>query len=121
MTFITFVCVFSGGGLGALMRYILHIGFSSDSLFPWTTLGINIAGSFLIGLTWAHCAELAWFQSWGRNLIVVGFLGGFTTFSAFSVETLQLMLHGRFGAAVVYAGASVLACLAAVYCGYRVV
>ena len=113
-------CVFVGGGLGSLVRYTAQGVVLQDSLFPWATLSINIAGSFLIGLIWSVSAEASWFVTWGRYLIVVGFLGGFTTFSTFSFETLQLFEQGRGLVAMGYAITSLLSCLLAVYVGYRV-
>ena len=78
------LAVAGGGALGAVLRYALTLLFPA-SLFPWAILGINIAGSFLIGLLMAWWAELEWFQSWGRLFLVVGILGGFTTFSAYTL------------------------------------
>ncbi len=120
MTAIGFLCVFVGGGLGASLRYFAQSAFNHDALFPWTTLGINIAGSFAIGLVWSAYADADWFIDWGRLFIVLGLLGGFTTFSTFSLEALQLLQQGRIGSAAAYAIASLGTCLIAVYAGFRV-
>ena len=112
-----------GGALGAVTRYwvgLLSLNLatqSSGTVFPWATLSINIAGSFAIGLLWNLFAEASWFQEWGRALIVVGLLGGFTTFSAFSLETLMLFDNNKWQAAI-YVLASVSGCLGAVAIGY---
>ena len=115
----TLAIVMLGGALGAASRYL--VGVMSTTLvasrFPWATLGINIAGSFLIGLLWSLYASEQWFQDWGRALLVVGLLGGFTTFSAFSLETLELLQTSKVSAAL-YVSGSVAGCLLAVALGY---
>ena len=108
-----------GGGVGAGLRYLVSGWFSANSEFPWATLIINIAGSFVIGWLWESSAGEAWFQAWGRSLIVIGLLGGFTTFSAFSLETLRLVEQGSLIAAATYVMASVGLCLFGVWLGYK--
>ena len=110
------LAVAGGGALGAVLRYALTLLFPA-SLFPWAILGINIAGSFLIGLMMAWWAELEWFQNWGRLFLVVGILGGFTTFSAFSLETLLMIQQQRLLQAGGYILGSVMGCLLAVAAG----
>ncbi len=75
-----------GGGLGALGRFLITTWLFVPGRFPWATLIINIAGAFAIGLLWGVGQQQAWFDQWGRYLLVVGVLGGFTTFSAFSLR-----------------------------------
>jgi len=117
--------VASGGALGALARY--HIGLAvmkfagSSSDFPWGTLTVNIVGSLAMGLL------IAWFTRDGGAhplgevrmglLLGVGLLGGFTTFSAFSLELVLMLQRGAFGLALGYAGVSVVAGVAALYLG----
>jgi CrcB protein len=84
-----------GGALGALCRYTWSAAFVAGERFPWATLTINIAGSFLIGLAWGAWSQEGWFNTWGRAFLVTGVLGGFTTFSAFSLETIALAEAGR--------------------------
>ena len=108
-----------GGALGASGRFLLSTVFFVPGQFPWPTLVINIAGSLGIGLLWGLYAQHGWFETWGRYLLVVGFLGGFTTFSAFSLETVGLVEGGRLAAAVVYVGASFTGCIAAAWLGQR--
>lgn len=108
-----------GGALGAIARFALSAAIGAHHVFPWATLGINIAGSFAIGLIWGAYGAAEWFQQWGRLFLVVGLLGGFTTFSAFSLETLNLLQSTRYISAASYIVASVSACLVAVVLGER--
>ena len=111
------VWVALAGGLGAAARFTLD-GFLTQHNhrgLPIATLTINVLGSFLLGLLtgWAgHDGhELV------RSIAGVGFLGGFTTFSAFGYETLELLRNGSLGPALGNAAASVLGGLAAVWLG----
>lgn len=93
--------VFTGGGIGAVCRYLTttHIGARFGTVFPWGTLAVNTIGSFLMGLIMGGLlllterAEISLAEP-ARLLLTVGFLGGFTTFSSFSLETLTLMRGG---------------------------
>ncbi|HEY5645005.1 MAG TPA: fluoride efflux transporter CrcB [Pseudomonadales bacterium] len=113
------VWVAAGGALGACGRFIVSTLFFVPGQFPWPTLAINIAGSLGIGVLWGLFGQHGWFESWGRYLLVVGFLGGFTTFSAFSLETVGLVEGGRLPAAIGYVGASIVGCVAAAWLGQR--
>ncbi len=113
--------VAAGGSLGAVSRFLLSTYVFSAGRFPWATLVINIAGSFAIGLIWGLSNHHAWFEEWGRYFIVVGFLGAFTTFSAFSFETVGLVESGRVVSAASYVLASLLGCVAAAWVGQRIV
>ncbi len=90
-----------GGALGAVLRHlaVLAVG------FPFGTLVVNVAGSFAIGLLWVALAGRG-LAGWAP-LLMTGLLGGFTTFSAFSLDTLRLVEDGRIGAAGGYVLASV--------------
>lgn len=109
-----------GGGLGAVARFLVSTWLFLPGRFPWATLAINIAGSFAIGLLWGLGQHQAWFDQWGRYLLVVGVLGGFTTFSAFSLETAALLESGRHGQALGYMVASVVACVVMALLGQRI-
>ncbi len=115
----TWLLVAAGGALGAMARWSLGILFASGGEFPWATLSINIAGSLAIGLVWGAWSDAAWFVSWGRALLVSGLLGGFTTYSAFSLETVNLLTSARTGTAFAYVAATVTGCLAAAWLGQR--
>jgi CrcB protein len=109
-----------GGSLGAASRFVISTILFVPGQFPWATLVINIAGSFGIGLLWGFGHQQAWFEQWGRYLLVVGLLGGFTTFSAFSLETVGLLESGRLAGAVGYVSASVLGCVLMAWIGQRI-
>ncbi|MDQ1373681.1 MAG: fluoride exporter [Actinomycetota bacterium] len=110
-----------GGALGAPARYGLStlVGTRAGA-FPWATFWVNVSGSAALGFL------VAWLIAHGRDggrrraLLGTGFLGAYTTYSTFAVETDQLLQHGRAGVAVAYAGASVVAGLAAAAVGLSV-
>lgn len=107
-----------GGALGAPARYgvaqLIHV--SSDS-FPWATFWTNISGSFALGLILALLLE--WFPPtrYLRPFVVTGFLGAYTTYSTFAVETDLLLKHGHGAIAIAYAGASLAVGFVAVWAG----
>ncbi len=112
----TVVLIGAAGALGALARYWVGLQWGGRD-FPWGTLGVNLAGSFLLGVVLQAGIERSW--SDGRTLpLSVGFLGAFTTFSTFSYETHDLLRGGRVGAAATYLGLSVGGGLAAAALGY---
>ncbi|MEM6908908.1 MAG: fluoride efflux transporter CrcB [Pseudomonadota bacterium] len=112
-----------GGALGAVARYqlgraITHwLGPVNSEAFPWATLTVNVLGCLVMGLVFAALGRFGAGSEAVRLLIGVGLLGGFTTFSAFSLELLLLAERGALGAAFGYAALSVLAGVAALYCG----
>ena len=103
-----------GGACGVMARYgIGRATFHSDALI-WSTVGINIVGSFLLGLLAAE----HWFDRDVREALGVGFLGGFTTFSTFSVQVVLDVDAGAPWRALGYLVASVVGGIAAASCGY---
>jgi len=84
--------------------------------FPWGTLIVNVTGSFLIGFTVRYLDAVSVTPE-VRALLTIGFLGAFTTFSAYSLESLALVRGGDWGRAAIYSGGSVLLGVAAVGCG----
>jgi CrcB protein len=111
-----------GGAVGSVLRYLIGgaIQRSSASGFPVGTMFVNVAGCFLIGvfvrylLNMQTSAEL-------RALLVVGFCGGFTTFSTFSFETVGLIEGGEYARAATYILGSVVLCLTATLAGMMAV
>jgi len=117
-----FVVVFLGGGAGSLARYLLGTAIMNrvGGRFPAGTVVINITGSFLIGFLMALLTErLNPSPNW-RLLLVVGFLGGYTTFSSFEWETLGLVRDGSWWLGLLNAGGSVLFGFFAVWLGFIV-
>lgn len=110
--------VFVGGGIGAVLRYLLGITInSSGSGFPVSTFFVNVTGCFLIGLLSPLFGVEN--QMW-RNFFFIGILGGYTTFSSFGNETLRLFDTGQFQTGILYIFLSNLCGLSAVYLGNRV-
>jgi CrcB protein len=109
-----------GGSIGAVARFLISTWLFVPDRFPWTTLVINIAGSLAIGIFWGLGQQQPWFDQWGRYLLVVGVLGGFTTFSAFSLETVALIDGHRYAQAGGYMVGSALACVVAAWIGQRI-
>lgn len=111
-----------GGGIGAAIRYGLasRWGTSGTSDFPWTTLLINLAGSFLLGLLVTLLLEHWPPTRYARPFFGIGLLGGFTTFSTFAVETVRMAESGDAGLALLYIGVSFVGGVAAVITGVRI-
>jgi len=89
------------------------------ALFPWGTLAVTVTGSFLIGIRVSWLSGSPSFHSIARPFLIVGCLGGFTLFSAFSIETLGPLQDGRWAAAGAYAVASVTVCVIAAWAGLQ--
>jgi len=103
------VLVLVGGGLGSAARYLVSTwtGEHFGTAFPWGTLTVNLVGCFLIGLLATLADEAAAVGPEARVFLVVGVLGGFTTFSSFALDTLRLGEHDQAARAVVYVCISV--------------
>jgi fluoride exporter len=106
-----------GGAAGSVLRFLFSVWFKHSS-FPLATLLVNIIGSLIIGLVIAVSLRNANFDANWRLLLATGLCGGFTTFSAFSAENLQLIQQGRMGMFAVYAIGSVLLGLGAAWLGF---
>lgn len=110
-----------GGFIGTVARYWLS-GFISDrwgASFPWGTFTVNVMGSFLIGFiaAWGSQEGRHIIQPITRDFLMIGILGGYTTFSSFSLQTLNLMREGQWLFATGNIVLSVACCLAAVFAG----
>ncbi|MBO0125321.1 fluoride efflux transporter CrcB [Agrobacterium sp. OT33] len=111
--------VAAGGAIGSVFRYL--VGVWSVRLaglnFPWGTLAVNVAGSFLIGLLVELVARRLNASMEMRLFLVTGVLGGFTTFSSFSLDAVSLFERGALGLSAVYVLASLVVSIAAVFAG----
>jgi CrcB protein len=118
---LTYAWVALGGALGSMARFWMAnaVAAVTGPTFPWGTLGINIIGSFVIGLTYALTGPDGRFDvsSDARIFVMVGLCGGFTTFSSFSLQTLMLMQDGHMLRAGAYILGSVALCLCFVWLG----
>jgi CrcB protein len=103
-----------GAAIGGVSRYMIATMFNKT--FPFGTLGINISGCFVIGIVAALCHKHNWPMD-VRLFLTVGFCGGYTTFSAFSLETITLMEQGHAVEAFSYVALSVVLSLAAAFGG----
>ncbi|WP_314943277.1 fluoride efflux transporter CrcB [Abiotrophia defectiva] len=111
-----FVLVGVGGALGAILRYLLGL-LPYQGSFPFKTWAINLVGSFLIGWLSARLGRQAWFPG-DQLLLITGLCGGFTTFSTFSLENLELLQAGHYSQALLYMASSLVLGLACVALGY---
>jgi CrcB protein len=111
--------VLLGGAVGSLARYVVGAAIMNrvGGRFPWGTALNNITGSFLIGFLMTLLTERARPHPNWRLVLVVGFLGGYTTFSSFEWETLGLVRDGSHFLALLYVGGSVLLGCLAVWLG----
>lgn len=107
-----------GGALGAVARYLVatHAHSLWGALWPIGTLLVNVSGSLVIGVVFALLERQAIHPDW-RSIVVVGFLGAFTTFSTFSLETVELWQGGQSLHAVLYALVSTSSCILAAAAG----
>ena len=109
--------VFLGGGLGSALRYGLGTWLNPNNELAIGTFSVNILGSLLIGLL------MGWFFKWPniddgmRLFLAVGFCGGFTTFSAFAIEQVNMIRNGAFTYALIYATSSIVLGVLAVFLG----
>jgi CrcB protein len=105
--------VAAGGAVGSVMRYGVGkvMGPAADTAVPWHTFAVNVTGAFVIGLLLVVAARQGW-PGWWRPLLAVGVLGGYTTFSTFSLEVVELAMRGNLLLASGYAAGSLVAGIA---------
>jgi len=120
-TAILYACVAAGGMLGSVARYLVSLLIPSLFALPLATLFVNVTGSFVIGFysTLSGPDGRLFASTRQRQFVMTGFCGGYTTFSAFSLETFRLLHGGKAGTAFVYIAASVVTWLVAVWLGHR--
>ena len=112
----------TGSFIGGVFRYLLSQFIQAKflSTFPYGTLFVNIIGCFLIGLVFGLADKGNLTQEW-RLILATGFIGGFTTFSAFSNETVSMLRDGQLGYALVYIVTSVVVGLTATFIGISII
>jgi CrcB protein len=118
-----YLIVFLGGGLGAAIRHGINLASARafGTGFPYGTLLINITGSLVMGLTAAYFAFKGDASQHWRLFLATGVLGGYTTFSAFSLDAALLYERGEVGAAAIYDLASVALSIAGLFAGLALV
>ena len=116
---LTLLLIAIGGGAGAVCRHLS--GMAAGSIlgegFPYGTLVVNAAGCLAAGIVWSTLVQSGASQPKAVSLVMTGFLGGYTTFSAFSVDVWQLFNSGRVMASLFYAAGSVAISMAALLAG----
>jgi CrcB protein len=115
------VAVGAGGAVGSVLRYTLTnaVARAMGTAFPYGTVIVNVFGSFLIGLLYVWLMERVGARPEIRALLIVGVLGGFTTFSSFSLETVTLLMQESYAKAVANVVLSVLLCVGCTWLGIQ--
>ena len=118
----SYLLVFFGGGLGATLRHLVNLGCARGIGigFPWGTLIINITGSTAMGLIAGYLAFKGVASQPWRLFLMTGILGGYTTFSAFSLDAALLYERGELGLAAAYVLGSVVLSIAGLFAGLAV-
>ncbi len=118
--FKNFLLVGLGGAIGSMLRYGISILYSFKH-FPAATFTVNILGSFFIGIIMAiSIKDETFFSNW-KLFLATGICGGFTTFSAFSAENVQLLQNGKIFSALIYTTLSILLGIVAAWIGFKLI
>jgi fluoride exporter len=113
-----YLLIGAGSAMGGMLRYALSswIDAKTTTTLPWGILAVNALGCLAMGILAASVDKAEW-----KAFVLVGLLGGFTTFSAFSMITVDLFQRGRFDLASLYIALSLISCIAGCWVGYAVV
>ena len=110
-----------GGAVGASLRYLASTGLRFFyPNFPYGTLFVNILGSFLIGFLMSYLENKNISENFVKYFLIIGLLGSFTTYSAFSFETIDMMQSNKFLLSFIYILLSVVGCLLFAFLGYNI-
>lgn len=121
-SFTGLILVGLGGAIGSVLRFLITLALENYSRFlPWGTIAVNITGSFVIGMGAAWLLSAGKMQETIKFFLLIGLCGGFTTFSSFSLQNMQLLQEGAFGRLAVHIAISALGCLLATVVGYHLV
>jgi fluoride exporter len=112
--------IFIGGGIGSMLRYGISVFFikHNHNSFPWATFAANAFGCLLIGMLWQYFLKNN--QSELKYLYITGFCGGFTTFSAFGLETLQIIQQKNYTLAAIYILLTLFTSIVLVFVGSKI-
>lgn len=115
------LAVAAGGAIGAVMRFLMASSVQrwSGSSFPWGTFAVNALGSFLLGFLFVWLIERSNMGELGRMAVTVGFLGAFTTFSTYSLESIRLLQSGSIALAATNIIGQVIVCLVLTFIGIQ--
>jgi CrcB protein len=119
----TILLIGLGGGIGSIMRYLtsMLVAKQVSSVFPWATFVVNIIGCLVAGIILGVLERQQVLNSDLKFLLITGFCGGYTTFSAFSVENIQLLQSGHSLIALLYISISILLGVMAVWVGMTLI
>jgi CrcB protein len=118
--FKNFLLVGLGGAIGSMLRYAFYLAITVKP-FPLATFTVNIIGSFIIGVVLALSLKDDLFLNNWKLFLATGICGGFTTFSAFSLENITLLQNGKYFTALIYISLSIVLGIAAAFCGYKII
>jgi fluoride exporter len=109
-----------GGAIGSMLRYAASLLINSK-IFPYATLVVNITGSFIIGIVFALSIKQAGLSNNWQLFLATGICGGFTTFSAFTLENMGMLQSGKIAMALIYIALSIVLGIVATFLGYQLI